>query len=243
MRITWPFPLAIILLAGTTLWAQPQKCPTDEGNDVPASITGTLEYHPGVYAWYGIRPAQPACGQKVIQVGFDDSAAFRDAHRFVACEVTATGNLFVPITGFWSTSPGITDARVQPDTSCKPGEPLPDYSAIPIPSTLRRYKVVASYDPKTLDFSAQAYDASSGKSLSPWQTYASDTGNGARDLQRMYCAEGFLASDPKDASGQSDLQAAVDSDFPQAIAVAIPDDSTQVQLSFICTRSTSAKKP
>jgi hypothetical protein len=241
MQFTRPFPLAIVLLAAAALWAQPQKCPTDT-TDVPITITGTLEYHPGVYAWYGVRPAQPICGQKVLQVGFDDSAAFRDAHRFLGCEVAATGNLFVPVTGYWSTSPGITDAHVQPDKSCKQSEPLPDYSAVPIPSAIRRYKVAATYDPKTLDFSAQARDASSGKSLSPWQTYASDAGNGARDLQRMYCAEGFQASDPRDASGQPSLQASVDPDFPQAIAVAIPDDSTQVQISFVCTRSASTKK-
>jgi hypothetical protein len=149
--------------------------------------------------------------------------------------------LFVPDTGYGSTPLGITDARIQPSPACKPGDPLPDYSAIPIPSTLHRYKVVATYNPKTFDFSAQAFDASSGKSLSPWQTYATDTGNGARDLQRMFCADGFQASDPKDATGQSSLQANTDPDSPEAIEVAIPSDAT-VQLSFVCTRSASPEK-
>jgi hypothetical protein len=241
MQLARRFPSILILLAGTTLRAAPQKCPTETA-DVPASITGTLEYHPGVYAWYGLRPAEPVCGQKVIQVGFDDPADFRAAHRFLGCQVIAGGNLFVPATGYWSVQLGITDAHVQPDKACKQGDPLPDYSAVPIPSTLRRYKVVAIYNPKTLDFSAQAYDASSGKPLLPWQTYASDTGNGARDLQRMFCAEGFAASDPKDASGQPNLQANVDADFPQAIEVAIPDETTIVQISFVCARTSPGTK-
>lgn len=241
MPFTRSLSLALLLLAAATLHAQPQKCPT-ETTDVPITITGTLEYHPSVYAWYGVRLTQPICEQKVIQLELGDSAAFRSAHRFVGCEVTTTGNLFVPATGSWSTTLGISDALLQPNQSCKPGDPLPDYSAIPIPSAVRRYKVVATYNPKTFDFSAQAYDASSGKSLSPWQTYASDDGNGARDLQRMYCAEGFLASDPKDAHAQPDLQSNVDPDFPGAIEVAIPDDTTPVQLSFTCTRSASTNK-
>jgi hypothetical protein len=242
MRLPRLFPLALVLLASTTLRAQ-QKCPTDGGPDIPATITGTLEYHPGVYAWYGLHPAQPLCEQKVIQLGFNDSAPFHDAHRFVGCDVTATGNLFVPDTGYWSVPLGITDAHLQPDKSCKPGDPLPDYSAIPILSTLRRYKVVAAYDPKTETFSAQAFDASTGKPLSPWQTYATDTGNGSRDLQRMFCADGFSASDPKDPTGQSSLQANVDPDSPQAIEVAIPDATTTVNVTFLCTRSNPGNKP
>ena len=238
MQWTRPLPLIILLLACGTRAASPQKCPTgDAPVSNPASITGTLEYHPGVYAWYGVHPAQSICGQTVVQVELDDKAAFREAHRFIECEVTVTGNLFVPDTGYWSTSLGVTDAHIQPGSSCKPGQPLPDYSAIPIPSSVRSYKVAATYNPKTYDFSAQVHDAS-GKSLSPWQQYVSDLGNGARDLQRMFCAEGFHASAPKDALGQPDLQANVDPDFPGAIEVAIPIDST-VQVSFTCTRSTS----
>ncbi|MGC2163789.1 MAG: hypothetical protein WA634_17925 [Silvibacterium sp.] len=240
-QVRWPQIIFwTLILASSFAWAAPQKCPT-ETTTAPASVTGTLEYHPGVYAWYGIRPAQPVCEQKIIQVGLSDRAAFREAHRFVGCEVTATGNLFVPDTGYWSVPLGITDAHIQPSKACKQGDPLPDYSAVPIPSSVQRYKVVATYNPKTFDFSAQVHDASSGKSLSPWQTYATDTGNGARDLQRMFCAEGFQTSAPKDALGQPDLQANIDPDDPQAIEVAIPTDAT-VQVSFICTRSRPSKQ-
>ena len=105
---------------------------------------------------------------------------------------------------------------------------------------MRSYKVAATYDPNTFDFSAQVHDAPSGKLLAPWQQYVSDVGNGARDLQRLYCAEGFVASNPKDALGQPDLQANIDPDSPDAIEVAIPNDST-VQMSFVCTRSSSPK--
>ncbi len=239
MRFPGSFPLAMIFLASATVWASPQKCPTEDTR-VPASITGTLEYHPGVYAWYGVHPPEPVCGQKVIQVGFSERAAFRETHRFIGCEVTATGNLFVPDTGYWSTSLGVSDAHIQPGSACKQGDPLPDYSAIPVPSSVRSYKVAATYDPNTFDFSAQVHDAPSGKLLAPWQQYVSDVGNGARDLQRLYCAEGFVASNPKDALGQPDLQANIDPDSPDAIEVAIPNDST-VQMSFVCTRSSSPK--
>ncbi|HEX4068356.1 MAG TPA: hypothetical protein VHZ09_20210 [Acidobacteriaceae bacterium] len=241
MQCIRPLSLAILLLATATLSAQPQRCPDQAtGTTIPVSVTGTIEYHPGVYAWYGLRPPQSICGQKVVQVGFDDSAAFRQAHRFVGCQVTAAGNLFVPDTGYWSTSLGITDAHLQPDQTCKQSAPFPDYSAIPVPSILRRYKITAAYDPKTFTFSAQAHDTSTGKLLSPSQTYASDRGNGARDLQRMFCAEGFLASDPTDTLGQPDLQANIDPDFPSAIEVAIPSDSV-LQVSFVCTRASSTK--
>lgn len=225
-------------LVGSVAWAAPQQCPTEDtaADAIPASITGTLEYHPGVYAWYGVTPAQPLCEQKVIQVGLSDKAEFREAHKFVGCEVTVTGNLFVPDTGYWFVPLGITDAHIQPDTTCKQGEPLPDYSSPPLPSTLHRYKVVATYNPTTFDFSAQVNDAS-GQPLSPWQRYVSDAGNGGRDLQRMYCADGFRASDPRDALNQPDLQANLDPDSPQAIEVAIPSDAI-VHVSFVCTRST-----
>ncbi|MFZ0664020.1 MAG: hypothetical protein WAM66_15130 [Acidobacteriaceae bacterium] len=229
----------LIALSSATLWAAAQQCPT-ENTDVPASVTGALEYHSGVYAWYGLRPTHPVCGQKVIQLGLNDKGEFRAAHQFVGCEVTVTGNLFVPDTGYWSAPLGITDAHIRAAKTCKPGKPLPDYSTIPIPSALHRYKVAATYTPKTFTFSAQVHDASSGQSLSPWQRYASDTGNGGRDLQRMFCADGFLASDPKNALNQPDLQANVDPGLPQAIEVAIPSELI-VQVSFVCTRSASAK--
>lgn len=240
MQFARRFPVILIVLAGSTFPAQPQQCPT-ETKDVPASVNGTLDYHPGVYAWYGLHPAQPVCGQKVLQVGLDSPAEFREAHRFVGCEVTVSGNLLLPATGYWSVPLGVVDARIRADKTCKQGQPLPDYSAIPIPSTLKRYKIIASYDPKTEIFSAQAYDISSGKSLSPWQAYASDSGNGGRDLQRMFCAEGFVASDPRDTNGKTSLQANADPDFPQAIEVELPNDSI-VQVSFVCTRSARTKK-
>ena len=262
MQFTRPLSFALIALVNTTAWASQQdrsrlelkqncarlelkqNCARLESmppSSVALSTGGTLEYHPGVYAWYGIRMDAPYCGQQVIQVGFDDKAEFRAAHRFLGCRVTVTGNLFLPDTGYWSAQLGLTEAHIQPDNACKQGEPLPDYSAVPIPATLRRYRVVATYNPKTLDFSAQAFDTSSGKPLSPWQTYATDSGNGARDLQRMFCADGFLASDPKDAQGQPNLQANVDPDAPQAIEVAIPSDLV-VQLSFVCTRTSQGSK-
>ncbi|HTV07073.1 MAG TPA: hypothetical protein VME86_17015 [Acidobacteriaceae bacterium] len=240
MRITRLYLLASLLLSATRLWAAPQKCP-DETTQVPATITGTLEYHPGAYAWYGVRLAQPVCGQPVIQAELDDRAEFREAHRYIGCKVTVTGDLFQPDTGYWSVPLGIADAHLRPVAACKPGQPLPDYSAIPIPASLHRYKVTAAFDPGTLTFSAQATDLASGKPLTPWQTYATDLGNAARDLQRMFCANGFLASDPRDIHNQPSLQANVDPDSPQDIEVAIPSQAT-VHLSFTCTRSNPGKQ-
>lgn len=243
MRFTPPSLLLAILLAALVPSATAQQCPSDT-SQVPATITGTLEYHPGVYSWYGLRPAQPFCAQKLIRVSpgdSRDSAASRRAHQFIGCEVTATGTLSIPGSGPWYPAMEITGARIQPASTCKLGEALPDYTAIPIPSSLRRYKVVATYNPKTFQFSAQVYDAFTGNPLSPWQRYATDAGNGGRDLQRMFCAEGFEASDAQDSSGQPSLQANIDPDSPDAVEVAIPDSSTMVQLSFTCTRSSLPK--
>ena len=239
MRLNRPSLLLAVLLATAAPSATAEQCPSDT-SQVPATVTGTLEYHPGVYAWYGLRPAQPFCAQKVIRVSPGDSrnsAAFRRSHQFIGCEVTANGTLFIPGSGPWYPPMEITDAHLQPGNACKSGEPLPDYSAVPIPSILRRYKVVATYNPKTFDFSAQIYDAFTGKPLSPWQRYATDVGNAGRDLQRMFCADGFSASDPTDPSGQPSLQANVDPDSSDAVEVAIPDSTTIVHLSFVCTRT------
>lgn len=244
MRFTRPSLFFAIVLVAAAPWATAQQCPSDTAQ-VSATITGTLEYHTGVYAWYGIRPAQPFCAQKVIRISPGESrnsVAFRRAHQFIGCEVTATGTLFIPERGPWYPPMELAGAHIQPGRSCKPGEPLPDYSAAPIPSTLRRYKVAARYNPKTFDFSAQVYDAFTGNPLSPWQRYATDVGNGGRDLQRMFCADGFEASDPQDSSGQPSLQANIDPDAPDAVEVAIPDATTIVQLSFTCTRSSLPSK-
>jgi hypothetical protein len=238
MKLTRPLLFAFILLSGKVLWAAPQKCPT-ETTDVSTSITGQFEYHPGVYGWYGLRPAQPICGQRVIQLGLDNNTAFRQAHRFVGCQVTATGNLFVPDTGYWSTSLGMTHAHIQPGNACKPGQALPDYSAVPIPSALQRYKVIANYDPKTEIFSAKVYEAASDKPLTPWQRYATDSGNGGRDLQRMFCAADFLASNPVVVIPHG-LQVDVDLDLPQAVDVVLENDSS-VHVSFTCARAVTER--
>lgn len=230
---------ALIALSSTTLWAAPQVCPT-ESTDVPISITGALEYHPGVYDWYGLRTTVPVCGQEVISVGLGSSVAFRETHRFAQCKVTVTGKLIVPVTGYWSTALAITEAHIQPAKNCKQGKPLPDYSAIPIPSGVRAYEVTASYDPSTYLFFARVHDALSGRLLSPWQSYISDSGNGARDLQRMFCAEGFTASQPKSIT-HLQIEPTVDSDMPRAIDVELEDNSHTLEVSFTCNRSHSAK--
>lgn len=220
------------------LWALPQKCPTDSGG-VPVSVTGTLEYHPGVYGWYGLRTTIPVCRQKVISVGMGSSAEFRETHRFANCRVTVTGKLLFPDTGYWSTMLAITGAHIQATKDCKQGKPLPDYSTIPIPPTLRIYKVTASYNPKTYLFSGHIHDASTGKLLAPWQTYVSDSGNGARDFQRMYCAEGYTASNPKSVT-QMQNEPTIDNDMPRAIDVVVEDTNT-VEVSFECRRSHPVK--
>lgn len=146
----------------------------------------------------------------------------------------------VPATGYWSAPLGVTESHIQSSKSCKQGVPLPDYSAIPIPSTVKSYKVTATYNPKTYFFMARVSDAVSGKSLSPWQTYVSDAGNGARDLQRMFCAEGFIASNPESTTN-SQIELGAEDDMPRAIEVMLQDDSSLQRVSFVCSRSTQPK--
>lgn len=231
-------PYILLALTSASLCAASQTCPT-ESTDVSASLTGTLEFHPGVYAWYGLRTPTRICGQRVVSIGLGDSAVFRETHRFVGCTVAISGKLMVPDTGYWSTPLGLIEPHIQPEKSCIQGKPLPDYSAISIPSTVENYQVTAIYDPSTYLFSANARDASTGKLLSPWQTYVTDSGNGARDLQRMFCAEGFTASQPKQVT-QTQNEPTIDSDMPRAIDVLIADTSV-VQVSFVCRRSHSMK--
>jgi hypothetical protein len=215
------------------LAAVPQKCPT-ETSDVAASITGTLEYHPGAYAWYGVRTAQPVCGEKIIQIGFSNSAQFRESHQWTGCQVTVTGSLMVPVTGYWTASLGMTEAQVKPETSCKSNTPLPNYASEPVPASLKVYRVTAIYEPKTTIFTAEAREIPSGKLLTPWQRYASDSGNGARDILRMSCADGFVASNP--TGGSKLLFPLTTDDDLNAIVLGLSDDSTKQQITYICTR-------
>jgi hypothetical protein len=234
--------LAFVLTCGVLAtevsphWASAQKCPSDNPpSDVPATLAGTLEYHPGVYAWYGVITPQPVCGEKTIQIGFNENAAYREAHRWVGCEVTVTGKLMIPVTGYWSTPLGLTEASVKPKAGCTAGEAMPNYSKIQIPPAVTKYKVIAEYDPATTIFTAQAIDFPSGKPLEPWQAYTSDMGNGARDLQRIFCADGFVASSPQ-GEGNAKVSLGSADDMPGAIALELEDNSPRQEVRFTCTR-------
>jgi hypothetical protein len=223
-----------------------QDCPRENPNgpSIPSAtrtLNGTIVYHDALRQWIGVRLDAPVCGQSEIELiarGNTDSemrSSQRTLDTLRGCKATATGTLDLAPTGYYSTDIFQNVDKAEPDASCIPQPPLPDFSrAKPNPAI---YSYQAKLTVSSLgEGSIRGKARSNGRVLTPWQAYVHSFLTGGFVLYGS-CADGFelshVSGTPAAHASQIDYQAAMDGDIEKGIRSAA--------MTFTCTRESSPK--
>ena len=190
MKIQWLFWLMLVL-GSKNVCAQ---CSKEDGSGpgVPSTLHGKLTYHDDLRTWHALKPDQNVCAWESIEV-VSTKLNWNQVHRFRGCGVTITGNLFTPITGYYSLGLAMDVDRIQPDNDCKPLPIEPDLSKVLFPKTVKSYVVTIKVDYRNGGHVEVMVTptAQSKIVVKPWQAYASYFLTGARDVIWFDCAKGF----------------------------------------------------
>ena len=134
----WLFWLTLILSSKTVC---AQVCPSEDGSGpgVPSTLHGKLIYHEDLRTWHALKLDQKVCNWESIQV-ISTKLNWNYVHRFRGCAVTITGNLFTPMTGYYSLGLAMDVDKIQPDDNCKLLPVQADLSKGPVPEACEKLR-------------------------------------------------------------------------------------------------------
>lgn len=235
----WRVFVLLIVFVSSTLIAKSQDCPKEDpkGPSIPSEVrqlSGVVEYHDNIRQWTSLSLAKPVCGTHKIQLLDDDVGATATISRFRGCRVQVTGKLDTPSTGYYSESLFFLVDSIRPTGNCAIKQSLPlQFTGGPA-SELDRYHVAMriDYRPDGGHVLMSAY--ARGRSLRPWQRYASYYVTGLFGFY-AYCGDGFtlekLKGNPEAHPWILDGYAAFDPESAAQKGVRI------LHISYICKRS------
>jgi hypothetical protein len=157
-----------------------------------SSLHGKLIYNEDLRQWHEMKLDKKTCDWESVEV-VSIKIDFEQMHRYRGCDVTITGSLFFPTTGYYSLGLAIDVDKIQPDNDCKPHPVQPDLSKVPIPKTVRNYAVTIQVDYRNgghIDVQVKPTRKSAAL-LAPWQAYASYYLTGSKDVIWFDCADDF----------------------------------------------------
>ena len=246
--------LAVALCLISVHSAPAQSCPKENPSgplieSAPQTLTGKVVYHDEIRQWFGLQLDTPVCGvDKEIQL-LQGGGAFEvdegNAHEievFRGCRVTVHGPLGIPGTGYYSAELYQNADKIEPAKDCVLKPHLPDYSKAKVESSIRSYRVAMRINYQARGGHIVVTAESGGKTLTPWQAYASYWLTGSFGFYAQ-CADGFdLASfsgTPETKPWLIENQIAMD---PETAAT---KHVTQLRLDYTCRREskTSSQSP
>lgn len=187
--------LAVTFVSSMTAPAFAQQCPqADPTGPVVESkvrtLVGRLIFHDGIRKWFELKLDQPQCGQTSIQL-------VRGEHTWTmlevlrGCRVRSNGALDFSGTGYYSLDTYQSVDKIEPVGACSRQPPFPDYSKTKPDSSIRGYRVDMHVNYRPGDHPIIFRASSAGKTLQPWQAYASYNLTGGFVLYG-HCGEGFV---------------------------------------------------
>ncbi len=226
--------LAAALLA--SLAASAQTCPTNEGDALqPSALHGKLLLHDELREWLGIKLDRPACGEDEVQLIFPKNEDWRKAETLRGCGVTAIGNLYESPTGYYSANTAISNATLNPDSSCHPFPVRPDSSAVPIPPTVRAYRSSITVDYRGKGHvGVKVWQGHHRRVLlKPWQAYVNYSLTGGQDVIWFDCQKDFRIGNITQVPASPDglLQ-----DVPRQSGAALQDMEGANVIEFTCRK-------
>jgi len=184
----------LVIVVWMPVAVKAQSCPpADQRSDGAESSTlhGTLVHFDELREWLGVKLDQSACGEKVVQLVFTGQRA-REVDAYRGCEVTVTGKLYEPATGYYSARLAMQNADVKAAPSCHPQAVQPDPSKVAVPADLTSYEASITVDYRGKGrVAAKAWRIEGAAALEPVQAYVSYELNGAADVLHFNCAGGF----------------------------------------------------
>ena len=183
--------LALALL--TSAAAQP--CPqTNTGGHTVASEARTLEgrliFHDDIRKWFELKLDQQQCGETSIQL-IRVEGNWKPVEILRGCRVRSTGTLDFSPTGYYSLNIYQSVDQIEPVGDCTRQSPFPDYSTATPDNSIRRYRVDMYLNYTPGDHPIVFHVTSAGRTLRPWQAYASYSLTGGFVLYG-YCGKGFV---------------------------------------------------
>ena len=178
-----------------------QSCPkgNPDGPNIESesrTLTGKVVYHDEIRQWFGLQLDAPVCGEKEIQLlqgdgafEVDEGNAY-DIEVFRGCRVTVHGPLGIPGTGYYSAELYQNVDKIEPAKDCVLKPHLPDYSKAKPTPAVRSYRVSMQIDYQARGGHIVVTAQSGGRTLTPWQAYASYWFTGGYVFYAL-CADGF----------------------------------------------------
>lgn len=230
--------LALTFVNCTATPALAQECPqTNPTGPTVASevrlLVGRLIFHDGIRKWFELKLDQPQCGQTSIQL-VRVERDWTPLEVLRGCRVRSKGALDFSSTGYYSLDTYQSVDQIEPVGPCARQSPFPDYSKAKPNKSIRGYRVdmYVNYRPGDHPFIIRA--SSAGRTLRPWQAYASYLLTGGFVLYG-HCGEGFVVDKvfgTHEANpSHSDDMAVFD---PESAAAAAKKD---LHLGYTCVRN------
>jgi hypothetical protein len=187
--------LALMFLGCTAGRALAQKCPaTNPTGPTVASevltLAGRLIFHDDIRKWFELKLDQAQCGQTSIQLvaGGPDWTVLEVLR---GCQVRSKGALDFSPTGYYTLDVYQSVDQIEPVGDCSRQAPFPDYSKAKPNKSIRRYRVDMYVNYGAGDHPIIFRVSSAGRTLRPWQAYASYYLTGSFVLYG-HCGEGFV---------------------------------------------------
>jgi len=194
MRILRGCVLALTLVNCLAAHVRAQECPqTNQTGSTVASevrtLVGRLIFHDDIRKWFELKLDQPQCGQPSIQlVRIERDWTPLEVLR--GCRVRSKGTLDFSSTGYYSLDTYQSVEQIEPVGTCARQSPFHDYSKAKPDKSIRTYRVDMYVNYRTGDHPIIFRVSSKGRTLRPWQAYASYSLTGGFVLYG-HCAEGF----------------------------------------------------
>lgn len=175
--------------------AEAESCPPSQTENAPeiSTLHGKLNRFGELRNWLGIELDQPACGEKIVQLVFKSGDRNREVEALRGCEVTASGKLYEPVTGYYSAKLAIFDPDVKADASCHPQPVEPDPSKADIPADLRSYRasIVVDFRGKGRTKARAWRGQDEQNALRPTTAFVTYMLNGSGEVLHFNCRDGF----------------------------------------------------
>jgi hypothetical protein len=148
-------------------------------------------FHDGIRKWFELKLNHPQCGKSSIELVPATTDHWTPLEVVRGCTVRSTGEIDIPVTGYYSLDLYQAVDRIKPVGACAQQSPFPDYSKLKPDKSIHKYQVSMSVNYRPGDHSIVFRVSSAGNDLRPWQAYASYLLTGGFVLYG-YCGDGFV---------------------------------------------------
>jgi hypothetical protein len=156
----------------------------------PRTLEGRLLFHDGIRKWFELKLDQAQCGQTSIEL-VRGERDWTPLEVLRGCRARSEGALDFAGTGYFSLDIFQSVDQIEAVGACARQSPFHDYSTTKPDKSIPRYRVDMHVNYRPGDHPIIFRASNAGKTLRPWQAYASYSLTGGFVLYG-HCGEGFV---------------------------------------------------